>query len=48
MLVVGVSSVVSVHIGYMNKVTAFAFIKELEMPEGIQSGRLSLQCKSDL
>lgn len=43
-----VSSVVSVHIGYMNKITAFAFIKELEMPEGIQSGCLSLECKSDL
>lgn len=39
---------ISVHIGYMNKIIAFAFIKELEMPEGIQSGRLSLECKSDL
>lgn len=39
---------VSVHIGYMNKITAFASVKELETPERSQSGHLSLECKSDL
>lgn len=47
-LVVGVSSVVSVHMGYKSKMTAFVSIKELQMPERIQSGHLSLECKSDL
>ncbi|NXG37117.1 TLE4 protein, partial [Dromaius novaehollandiae] len=35
------SSVVSMHISYVNKLTVFAFTKELEIPEGIQSGLLS-------
>lgn len=39
-----VSSVVSVHIGFMNRIMAF----ELEMPDGIQSYPLSLGYKSDL
>lgn len=47
-MVVRVSSVVSVHIGFMNRVMAFAFIKELEMPQGIQLDPLSLEYKSDL
>lgn len=39
---------VSVYIGFMNRIVAFAFIKELEMPEGIQLDPLSLEYKSDL
>lgn len=39
---------VSVHIGFMNRIMAFAFIKELKMPEGVRSYPLSLECKSDL
>lgn len=47
-MLVRASSVVSMHIGFMNRIMAFAFVKELEMPEGVWSYPLSLECKSDL